>query len=91
MLATLRRRYPDQWEDARRCCNRKERRLILEYMTSAGPIGTNMVVKIVSELEEELSSQIPDVGSPLAKKLAWSAIGDWLIRCPLDFKHHEAV
>ncbi|MEU5914323.1 hypothetical protein [Micromonospora sp. NPDC047527] len=84
-LQKLRERYPDQWEDASRTKSRTERRLNMEYLSSGEPHTGRLIVQIVRDLETKLSQGVPILDGDAATALAWGAIGDWLIRCPLDF------
>lgn len=84
VLNRLRPRYPDQWEAATRAVNEKERVLALEY-AMAGTACHGEVAKLARDLTGELQAAVPDVGIDTARTLAWGAIADWLMRCPLDF------
>ncbi|MEU6023088.1 hypothetical protein [Micromonospora sp. NPDC047134] len=85
-LQKLRERYPDQWEDASRTVTRTERRLNMEYLSSGEPHTGRLIVQIVRDLEKKLSQGVPLLDADAATTLAWGAVGDWLIRCPLDFE-----
>ncbi|MGC4798434.1 hypothetical protein ACLQ3H_30535 [Micromonospora saelicesensis] len=85
-LQKLRERYPDQWEDASRTMARTEKRLNIEYLFSGEPQTAQLITKIVRDLERRLREGLPILDKEAATTLAWGAIGDWLIRCPLDFE-----
>jgi hypothetical protein len=83
-LSALRPRYPDQWEAAIKYINRKERMLVLEHSTT-GRATPQSVTSIANDLQRELAQGVPMLGASLCKTVAWSAVADWLMRCPLDF------
>lgn len=83
-LSALRPRYPDQWEAATRCINRKEQMLVLEH-SGASPATPQLVAKIANDLRQELGQGVPILIDPICRTIAWSAVADWLMRCPLDF------
>ncbi|WP_405092103.1 hypothetical protein OG767_03360 [Micromonospora sp. NBC_01392] len=84
-LQKLRERYPDQWEDASRMLTRTEKRLNIEYLSYGDP-PAQLIPRIVRDLERKLSEGVPVLDNDTLTTLAWGAIGDWLIRCPLDFE-----
>lgn len=63
----------------------KEGLLELEY---SGPLAQTrgLMNTIASEFAGELASQNPTLEIELAKTLAWAAVADWLMRCPLRFE-----
>lgn len=85
----LRNRFPDQWESITRCVNGKEQTLALDYSMLASSNTSNEVTSLASDLSKELRDLIPELGTDIARSIAWGAIADWLMRCPLDFFEHE--
>ncbi|MCO1658127.1 hypothetical protein [Pseudonocardia humida] len=83
-LSALRPRYPDQWESATRNIYRKERLLVLEHSIDGRPTSQN-VTSIAKDLQRELEQNVPTLGEPFCRAIAWSAVADWLMRCPLEF------
>lgn len=67
----------------------REDLLVLDY-----PPETNgshgALAAIARDLAESLHSDFPTLSSQLAETLAWSAVADWLMRCPLDFEAAHA-
>lgn len=63
----------------------REELLALEY-----PPGLNdsqaKLAEIANEFAKSLRSDFPILNDLTAKMLAWSAVADWLMRCPLDFE-----
>lgn len=83
-LQRLRDKSPSEWSAVTTTRARKERVLKLEHPPS--PVPSPADVSDISEaLKRELTTASPALGEPLAASLAWSAVGEWLLRCPLDF------
>ncbi|WP_142401144.1 hypothetical protein [Mycobacterium marinum] len=84
MLTSLRRSFPDGWQAVARVKSTKEDLLALEY-----PPGEAESLADVKAIAEELATEIcraaPTVDQLSARVLAWSAVADWIFRCPLDF------
>lgn len=63
----------------------REELLALEY-----PPGFNdtqgKMVEISKEFAKSLLNDYPVLSDSMASMLAWSAVADWLMRCPLDFE-----
>lgn len=85
-LTKLRARYPDQWESVVSCIHGRESLLELEHLDGSSPPSTNLVKEIVQHLRSDLARDAGPVGEKAITGLAWGAIADWLIRCPLDFE-----
>ncbi|MFC3481887.1 hypothetical protein [Kocuria carniphila] len=67
----------------------REDLLVLEHPPESN--GSHKALsKIAGELAESLHSDFPTLSSMLAETLAWSAVADWLMRCPLDFEEADA-
>lgn len=84
-LLALRERYPDYWELAQACKSRKERRLPLEYPASEN-VSSRVVSAAADALSDELTRAAPSISGDIADTIAWGAVADWLMRCPLDFE-----
>jgi hypothetical protein len=48
--------------------------------------GPEVVVTLARRLQEGLVTDAPGLSDVLAEQIAWYAISDWLIRCPLRFR-----
>lgn len=83
-LQRLRDKSPSEWSAVTAARARKERVLKLEHPPSPSPTPTD-INEISEALKRELITASPGVGNLLAASLAWSAVGEWLLRCPLDF------
>jgi hypothetical protein len=83
-LEKLRLRFPDSWEAVSRAVTGSERLLAVEY-----PVGTTTGYADVKVIALELANRIGQAAPPLlgdvTRDLAWAAVADWLLRCPLDF------
>lgn len=81
-LEKLRTRYPEHWLTVSLLKSAKEKRLALEYPeTSAG--NAAVILKVAGDLAAEVQRDAPGVSQALAEKIAWAAVADWLMRCPL--------
>ena len=67
----------------------REDLLVLEHPPEANASHGALAV-IARELAERLHADFPTLSSQLAETLAWSAVADWLMRCPLDFEDAHA-
>ncbi|WP_190264635.1 hypothetical protein [Glutamicibacter nicotianae] len=63
----------------------KEDLLALEYPPGLDD-SRGKLAEIAKEFSESLSREYPILGDSTAKTLAWAAVADWLMRCPLDFE-----
>lgn len=81
-LEKLRARYPEHWQTVSLLKSGKEKRLALEYPeTSAGDAA--LIIRVTTDLAAEVRRDAPAVSQSLAEKIAWAAVADWLMRCPL--------
>ncbi|MGW7246309.1 hypothetical protein [Streptomyces decoyicus] len=55
-------------------------------MTGLREPGPEVVVTLAQRLQEGLMTDAPGLSDVLAEQIAWYAISDWLIRCPLRFR-----
>lgn len=63
----------------------KESLLVLEH--PPGEIDRpSKLNEIANSFANSLDKDYPELGSMQTKTLAWGAIADWLMRCPLDFE-----
>ncbi|MDP1720806.1 MAG: hypothetical protein Q8L08_07430 [Candidatus Nanopelagicaceae bacterium] len=83
-LGQLRNYSPDGFSSVMTTKSRKENLLVLEYPFSASNTQATMN-KVVDDLIEELLRSTPIIDREMAGTLAWAAVADWLMRCPLDF------
>jgi hypothetical protein len=84
-LQKLRERYPDHWTAVQSCKSRKQTRLPLEYPAS---INTSMsiVPGLQAALAQELGRDAPSIAGRVAEAIAWGAVAEWIMNCPLKFK-----
>jgi len=84
-LEDLRSRFPDSWEAVRRATSARERTLVLDH-----PAGSTEepgdLVHIADSLTGAIRQAAPPLPDHIARELAWHAVADWILRCPLDFK-----
>lgn len=84
-LERLRAVVPDAHRSIIAATSQREQLLALEY-----PPGVNdnpgKMAEIARNFSQSLLSEFPILNSATADLLAWSAVADWLMRCPLDFE-----
>jgi hypothetical protein len=78
----LRARDPEQFESLLRCKNAMEDILVIQSMVQTGDAST--VQKTFTDFRKDLQLQV-SVSPHTADVMAWGAVADWLLRCPLDF------
>lgn len=78
------RKYPTAYENIRTVKSLKERYLALNSMTSS---GTNMDIfrNNLDDIRDTVKQEVPGVSKGIIEIVAYEAIADWIIRCPLDF------
>jgi hypothetical protein len=81
-VEALRSRDPEQFETLLRCKNTMEDMLVIQSMVQTGDAST--VRKTFSEFKNEVEKNV-SVSPHTADVVAWGAVADWLLRCPLDF------
>lgn len=82
-LDALRDKFPDYWSAASQTKSRREGRLPLEYPPGAST-AVSVVPGIAAKLAEEIHIDAPPISPSLADQIAWGAVADWLMRCPLE-------
>lgn len=63
----------------------QENLLVLEYPPAQNSTQVKLA-EIAKDFAAKLAGDFPVLNTQLATTLAWSAVGDWLMRCPLDFE-----
>ncbi|MFE2086126.1 hypothetical protein [Streptomyces sp. NPDC059460] len=84
-MARLQEDYPALYQAVDR---RLKNVLSTLTMTVAGmrSPGTEVMATLVRRLSEGLQADAPNLSSVLCEQIAWYAVSDWLIRCPLKFR-----
>lgn len=77
------RKYPTAYEAVRKIKSDKEKYLSLE-IASLRDANPQILRKSLQELHD-LIGDIPGISNGLIDAIAWEAVSDWIIRCPLDF------
>jgi hypothetical protein len=81
-VSSLRARDPDQYETLLRCKQSMEDLLVVQSMVRTG--DANTLRNTFSEFKTEVQKHV-SVSLHTADLIAWGAVADWLLRCPLDF------
>lgn len=84
-LEKLKRTSPEAYQNVLQTKSLKEGLLVLEHPPASTGTNTDLIT-IVAELQAELQAANSLLTTRLARNLAWAAIADWLMRCPLDFR-----
>ena len=80
--SALRELDPEQFESLLRCKQAKEDGLEIQSMVQAGDAAT--VTKTFEEFKLDVQKNV-SISPQSADVVAWGAVADWLLRCPLDF------
>lgn len=86
-LANLRQNHPALWERSIQCLSAEEQRLAAVGASSSLP--GEQLKESVNRIEQALSKDLPDMAGAFATTVAIGTVGDWLMRCPLDFPEAE--
>jgi hypothetical protein len=78
------RKYPTAFEAIKIAKSERERYLATEvYLETGSP--PEVLRKALNDIKETVRNQVPSISDPTIDAVAWEAVSDWLIRCPLDF------
>lgn len=83
-LLTLLRNYPDVYEKVMECKRLREKCLETEVLLHTGTSNELFDIAL-TKLLEDYRNQVKQLAKVNAEALAYEAVGDWLLRCPLDF------
>ena len=83
------RRYPQVYERVIKTKAHREGFLVMASV--AGGASHEILTKSLSEFLDSLQTQAKELHKFSAEKLAYEAVADWLLRCPLDFPGGENV
>jgi hypothetical protein len=81
-IDALRERDAEQFESLLRCKQAKEDQLEIQSMLQTGDAST--VMTTFTEFKVEVEKNV-SVSPHTTEVVAWGAVADWLLRCPLDF------
>lgn len=82
-LSDLKLNHPALWDRSIQTLTAEEQRLAAVGATSVLP-GAQLQ-ESVARLEDALSKDLPSMPGAFATTVAVGTVGEWLIRCPLDF------
>ncbi len=78
------RDYPAAYEGIRRAKSERERYLTTEVLLAAGA-PPKILHDALENIQNVVRTEVRGVSGHTIDAVAWEAIADWLIRCPLDF------
>lgn len=78
------RKYPTIYEKIRRAKSERERYLATEVMLATGSVS-EILRAVLEDTREVVKSEVLNMSVNTLDAVAWEAVADWLIRCPLDF------
>jgi hypothetical protein len=87
-LSKLKQDYPELYETVVRIKRDKERFLTSESLTTTS-LPPGHLLSTRESIEQELSSTLRGLDKFTVRTLAFEAIADWLLRCPLNFPGHQ--
>jgi hypothetical protein len=82
-LDDLRRDQPILWERSTSCLDAEERRLAAFGSNAARPSA--QLRESVDRIEKSLKEDLKDLPQAAITSMSTGTVGDWLMRCPLDF------
>jgi hypothetical protein len=82
-LETLRADHPVLWERSRNCLEAEEQRLSALGNGEGRPAA--QLRESLERIENSLKQDLRDLPSSMITSMSTGTVGDWLIRCPLDF------
>lgn len=77
------RKYPDVYEKVIEAKSHRENYLVLSAISGRTP--QSILVSSIEEIKETIKQEVSELHSLSAESLAYEAVADWLLRCPLDF------
>lgn len=83
VILEILRKYPDVFEKVSKAKSHREN--FLEMAAVSGNNPQEMLSSSIQKLQETLQEQVRELHSISAESLAYGAVADWLLRCPLDF------
>jgi hypothetical protein len=83
VILEILRRYPDVFEKVSKAKSHREN--FLEMAAVSGISPQEVLTSSIQKLQETLQEQVRGLHSISAESLAYGAVADWLLRCPLDF------
>jgi hypothetical protein len=78
------RKYPEAWESIRRVKSEQEKYLRADCMIS-NKQPYDMLKDALGKIEDSVKKNIAALADSSRKAVAYEAVADWLMRCPLDF------
>lgn len=82
-LDDMRRDQPILWEKSRSCLDAEEQRLAAFSSNEARPSA--QLRESVERIEKSLKEDLKDLPQSAITSMSTGTVGDWLMRCPLDF------
>lgn len=82
-LDDLKKNHPALWERSVQCLAAEEERLAAVGATATLP--GDQLKESLDRIEQALKADLPDMPGAFATTVAIGTVGDWLMRCPLDF------
>ena len=66
-------------------CQRARERFLSTRMALCGPTTGTALHEVISQFRDELDRSVTGISDSNAECLAFGAVADWMLRCPLDF------
>jgi hypothetical protein len=83
------RSYPQVYEKV--IATKSHREAFLAMSALKGATSNEVLIETIQELRDALEREAKELHNFCAEQLAYEAVSDWLIRCPLDFPGPESV
>lgn len=82
------RKYPSAYENVFRVKSERERHLAMESLLSSGNNSDHLKAAL-TKIKETVIAETRGIAQTTIEGVAWEAVSDWIIRCPLDFKDNQ--
>ncbi|WP_157570566.1 hypothetical protein [Microtetraspora malaysiensis] len=89
VMASL-RDWPDTWEAVELRRQLREEYLEIESELSPDDPSSRML-SLIKSYQADLEAHVSGIREPDAQRIALGQVGDWLMRCPLDFRAASRV
>jgi metal-dependent hydrolase (beta-lactamase superfamily II) len=83
------RKYPTVYENIRMAKSDRERYLATECILATGS-PVDILNDALYKIQQIVKAEVPGVSNHTIEAVAWEAVSDWLIRCPLDFPNEAS-
>jgi hypothetical protein len=88
LLSLLHEQYPEVFERIHKCKSDRENFLATDSLLIQDT-PNKLLADILQDFTSEIENTVKGLDKSEVRKIAYSSIADWLLRCPLDFPSHQ--